>query len=1253
MTSLLKEPFYSSSRVFPTVKNDRVLKNSLLFPVSKAFLEEYPQYDDMIRGYDDAVSSFPRMLEFDKDSTYDKTLPLGDQFLHLVVRITNGRLVAPLEAEAYEIGGERNMSTPVIALMNQATYFVWFIGDIEYKFAFADTEEELSKASMQEAIIERGYKTGIPLMIGSKWCTLRQFDDVTLSRSGEDMKGYFGFFIIESNLRHIVPVLRKPINKTITLHNEHDNQLSRVEIQYSRNTEDYQNSYYVVASMMYPPKLKKKDNIIPIASNEFVISLQLSGHGMNIVGPKGDTHELFNVVAAKVLFGAFGCLTDEEMLNYVCPDRGEAGLVTMLRKSTLYGERLYKCYLNAKLDIVRTEQGFIKISESWTTNLARYVVGMNIFKPEYINEIRNKYPEESLFRIHISKLVQEILLDRFMPGVGYGEEERVRNASVCVALGQLLKRLYEVGVDARKEDSKQSLVNKRYFAGQSFAKQFKTFQNHRFLTEFGPAIQNALIGGMKRNNETLSEAIRKAGEAMGISQTNSMIKSFKEKSEDGKFQNKTIEAKSQVFLWNKMREVRKNPPSQKHGVKENWPNRRPDISEFAFICPTSSPDSSNVHKFKSLGVHTTVTTHTSTSDLVAFLKRQAEFKVTIPNNEISEYYNVLINGSVVGYVKQYQPHDALLKAILSARQRDVIPCKTTVSTDPLRGELSIWCDSGRIVVLHVNIANSFDITNSGGNVTVKAKNEFMKWLSDCNQKPGQLSVGIKNGFVEYLDAEMCALNVMLAPGIRFFYESPLKYTHICLNTTLDGIIPALNPTSSLNSGIKTGMATNHLKQAMGVPLSKHPMFTFQSVATDILVNAQEPLMQPAIYRYMGVDQVPIGENVTICFLQFKYNQDDAVIFNRESVERGLLMCDTYTTFQSGSLKNDEEFKVLDPSRMPKLGTSSCLPKTISSTFHTGEALIAKAKTVGTVGIADISEVNPMPDANESICPRPMRCVERVKAIDMNGFNKQIMTGQFRVMIPGDKVNMEQGQKNTAGAIFDPESLPYTASGKRADVYFNPGSIFKRKTYGASYVGMFMKLCALYGCFVENSSYGTCRTPEELVAVLEKAGLENRGFETMYDSETGQKIGTGIFFGVHYYERQHHLVESKINIRCKGQKDPTYLMPTHGKRVGGGLAVDGRLSLGAMNSAGSVYTVQDMHMKQCSEMEVGFCKRCGSTQCIKIARPRGDYVWKCNSCGKHPDIEPRMVSASFPLLNHIFNSLHIEMRYWDDDDEQSK
>ena len=1281
-SNIIHDMFYLNTQRFPPEINNRITNNALLFPISKAFLEMHPQYYDIINTYEAAVDTIPEMLEKDKDSIADTFIPINEtKIMHLKINITNAGLYGPNSQEAVEYGNVNNMLTPKIALAKQGTYSLWLIGDINYSYIIIDkrqlsqtnnyTDELTGYISLLKpenytsGNVPKGYIVGIPLMLGSKWCSLRNFDYGSLIRSGEEMSGFYGTFIIEGYIRYLIPCLKKPMNKPIVIHNEFDKQLSRVEIQYSRNTHDYQNSYYMVGAMLQPAAIKTEANRHGIECHEFGFSLQLNAPTMNIIARNGKIKELINFIPIKILFAAFGCTTDKALIDYVCPDHSNIGLINAIKMAVLYGPRHYDAYVKAQIIPQHTDQGYIKLPEKMTKFLARYIIGMNIMRDDDIEDLKRRANgNEQEFRLLIKLNVDSILESRFMPAIGDPEtgSNVDRDVAICVTLGNIFNKLYIVGIDKSQEQSKQSLTNKRFYCGQSFVKEFKAFHNFRLHQELIPTIKTIIANPDRKDlDNDIANTFIQSSKKMSFDQTRSMVTSFKSaETVDSKFSNEILEPKNQLFIWNKLREVRKNAVVRKRDVRESWENLRPHPSEMFFLCPTESPDSANVMKLRALGVHCRVTVISPTKPVLEYLHKNDKFRKVIDGSKIKEYYTVSVNGSIVGYLHEYDHVEKTYEELMNLRRNGTIANDTTIILNHILGELNIWCDAGRLSTIFVIVDNCFNI--SGNKITIKS--EFKKWLEECDKKIGKFQEGIEKGFIEFLDCEMISNNCVIAACIRDFYENPLKYTHVALSSSMDGIIAAANPCGSLNVGIRAGMSTNHLKQAMGYPLSKYPQLSFIN-NMDILVAAQQQIIQPIIYRYLHIDQVPIGQNVTICFCQFKYNQDDSVIFNRESVENGLLKCDTFTTFKSNTIKSDEKFQVPtaktveslkgNPFSYEKLGTNSCLPKEISSTINTNDVLIGKIKVIDDeVGIADISEINKMPDAIHTANPRPMRCVEKHYIHENSPHFKMLVTGEYRILIPGDKINQEQAQKGTIGKVIDAECLPYTSTGKRADVYFNPISVFKRKTYGCIYLAMLMKIAMLYGCFLENSGYGTCRTPEEMLEIIQKMCIDDCGFETMYDPETGKEIPGKIFFGVTYYERQHHLVETKINIRARGAKDPIYNQPTRGKRVGGGLTVDGKLSLNAINAAGINYLSKDFHLNQCSKMIVGFCKICHNVTCYRITHENNNgrfiqkyHDWRCPCCGRHDQIKPRLVSCSFPLLNHIFNGLHLELKYYEE------
>ena len=118
-----------------------------------------------------------------------------------------------------------------------------------------------------------------------------------------------------------------------------------------------------------------------------------------------------------------------------------------------------------------------------------------------------------------------------------------------------------------------------------------------------------------------------------------------------------------------------------------------------------------------------------------------------------------------------------------------------------------------------------------------------------------------------------------------------------------------------------------------------------------------------------------------------------------------------------------------------------------------------------------------------------------------------------------------------------------------------------------------------------------------------------------------------------------MVENKINVRANGPRDPVTNQPTQGRKRHGGLTVD-RMGVEAISASGAGELNRMLHLKQGSEITVGFCKKCHCTLCYK----HGMGEWICPQCKKHSEIIIRKVPPAATLLGHIFEALHLSLDY---------
>jgi len=1278
--------FINNSKIEPEDPN-KYYKNTLLYPIAKSFLDNFPQYTDIIKTYEQTLDSIPDIIS--KDKVLDKFIAINNTTsINIKVWMDNVRIYPPDTIEAINNSNFGYVPTPNIAFAARNNYTAVIIADINYSYTIYDAPHDntyVNRVKFAKTASEVGtthtyklpnsYVVNIPIPIGCKYCALRHYDMPTLIKSGEEMTNYYGFFIIEGYCKYILPLYRKPFNRPLIVKNDYEEQLSRAEAIYTKGY-DYEESYYIVGAMVVPKNQSSKSVRSEKASAhktsppDFGFSLQLAHPKMNeeIKVNNKSTKKLFNFVPIKFLFVAFGCLTDSEMIKYICPQLDDYGLINAISSACLQGYKHREAIYNSSHINLPSNSNYIFYEKPLTEFDAKYIIGMIILSDKTKNEILSSIDEkkrENEFKIWVVQLVTEILNERFMPGIGAHIDGNVdRNTAVCVELGMIIKELYMIGNKLNPTQDKTSLTNRRVRHGQQLAREFKSFHGVR-LREIFEAIKTTLSKrpDIKTINESLNSLMQTVSKQISNAQSTSLINAFKGTSNESKLSAEILQPKSQPFAWNSLRQIVIATEKKKNNSSSvSWEHRAVHQSELYFICPTQTPES-QAGKFKTPAIFTYISLTGDEKSVIRIIQKYKTYIPSIKNiSNVGEYYVVRVNGCVIGYAPQYEEIENLFKLLMISRRNNKIPIDCGITMNHILSRLDVWTDTGRLISPFVVLENAFTISakdiTKGEHIrlsgSIKIKPEFQEWLIRLRDDNKVYYEGFQKGFIEYMDPEMTIYNAVIAPCMKELYKNPHIYTHVALPNHIHGIIASIVPAINTNAGVRASYLTNHVKQQIGLVLST-PQLKYGS-DLNILTSPQIPVVRPIVYDFMNIREFPIGQNVIVAFMAFKDNQEDAIILNRASVERGLLQIDSLSTFIVTDISpKDDEFKVPtgnitlngNPDSYSKLDPSTALPKNIGDIFYTNDVIIGKV-TKSSDGEVDSSLLNDRPDGRYPMSAnlRPLRCVVKNKIHGESKTTKIALMGQFRVPIVGDKFNSEHAQKGTCGCILDPDEMPYNSTGIRPDIIFNAPAVFQRKTYGHMFVSVLAKIASLLGCPIDCTPYHTIRDVDDVRELFGKLGLDKAGYETLYDAETGRPYQSQIFMSNHYWGRQSHLVEMKLSVRNNGPRVLETGQPQKGRKHGGGLSID-KMTFDAHNSAGICELSRDIHLNQGSKIKIAICKRCKS--------PLGYYHaveqrWMCSKCGPHQDIVIKDVPPAANLLNHIFNGLHLSMDYIDESTE---
>ncbi len=219
----------------------------------------------------------------------------------------------------------------------------------------------------------------------------------------------------------------------------------------------------------------------------------------------------------------------------------------------------------------------------------------------------------------------------------------------------------------------------------------------------------------------------------------------------------------------------------------------------------------------------------------------------------------------------------------------------------------------------------------------------------------------------------------------------------------------------------------------------------------ILYHTQKPLVNTKIAKYVHTDILPCGENAVVmigCYTG--YNQDDSIIFNQTSIDRGLFRSISLKKYSSKIEKNqstsqDDIFMKPDTTKLAgtrhavydKLNDKGYVPE--ETTVENGDVIIGK-----------VTPIQPAPgsnkcfkDSSEIYKSQETAIIDKVFTgiYDSEGYEMiKIRTRSERIPKTGDKFCSRHGQKGTIGLTLHKSDMPFTKEGISPDLIINPQAI---------------------------------------------------------------------------------------------------------------------------------------------------------------------------------------------------------------------
>ncbi|MFL1731952.1 DNA-directed RNA polymerase subunit beta [Moraxella oculi] len=236
--------------------------------------------------------------------------------------------------------------------------------------------------------------------------------------------------------------------------------------------------------------------------------------------------------------------------------------------------------------------------------------------------------------------------------------------------------------------------------------------------------------------------------------------------------------------------------------------------------------------------------------------------------------------------------------------------------------------------------------------------------------------------------------------------------------------------------------------------------------------------------------------------------------------------------------------------------------------------------------------------------------------------------------PGDKMAGRHGNKGVVSRIMPVEDMPYDENGNPVDIVLNPLGVPSRMNIGQvleTHLGMAARglgdkindmmraqvavselrefLDKIYNkvggeqvdldglsdedilAMSENLRKGVPMgtavfdgaKETQIKELLELAGLDKSGQQTLYDGRTGKKFDRPVTVGYMYMLKLNHLVDDKMHARSTGSYSLVTQQPLGGKAQFGGQRF-GEMEVWALEAYGATYTLQEMLTVKSDDVE---------------------------------------------------------------------
>ena len=1112
----------------------------------------------------------------------------GKYRLELFITFDNFNLYRP---QIHENNGATKLMFPQEVRSRNFTYASAMTIDINIKFVVRNGKD-LENIQTFYKTLPKIHIGKMPIMLKSNICVLTQYKHMENKNIGECKYDTGGYFIINGSEKTVLGQERAAENKI-----------------YIYNVSKNNTKYTWDAEIKSVPDFKcispKKLNIM--------ISSKNNGMGFPIVV---QLHRVKQPVPLFVLFRALGVISDLEICQYIILD---------------INNKEYTELLNGLVASIIDSNTILNQHDA-----LKHITSYVMYTP--INMDKETGSKKKM------EFTNDILANDLFPHCNTKQQK-------IYFLGYMANKLLQANFGWIKQDDRDSYVNKRIdLTGTLLNNLFRNYFN-KLVKDMEKQIIKEINNGSWKSTEqymnivnmtniykiikstTIENGLKKALSTgdFGIKHTNS--------NKVGVAQ--VLNRLTYVSSLSHMRRI--STPTDKRG--KLIPPRKLHNTSWGFLCPAETPEGQSVGVVKNLAYMAHITISSNSEPIYNNVMPYIIDIATCKPIDLFKKVKIFINGCWVGVVEN--PFE-IYNSLKEKKYQGIINIYTSITFDYKNAEIRICNDGGRITrpLLRVD-DNHLVIKKSVISDIKKGELVWNDLLTNCK---------LSESVIEYIDADEQehSLIAMKPNDLEKQWKRPEKtteiyrYTHCEIHpSTIFGVLASCIPFPDHNQSPRNTYQCAQAKQAMGVYVTNYE--NRMDKTSYVLTYPGRPLVDTRIMDMIRINDIPSGFTVIVAIMTHTgYNQEDSLLFNKGSIDRGLFQATIYHTEKDEDkqkVNGDEEIrckpdatktKGMKFANYNKVNSKGVIPE--NTLVENRDIIIAKITPIKE-NRNDPSKIIKYEDKSRIYKTDEEIYIDK-NYIDRNGdgYNfAKIRVRALRKPVIGDKFSSRSGQKGTIGNIIPEEDMPFTKDGIRPDIILNPHAIPSRMTIGQLKETILAKVLLSLGLYGDGTSFGELAV-DAICEQLLKNGYETNGNELLYNGLTGEQHECSIFTGPVFYQRLKHMVLDKQHSRSIGPMVNMTRQPAEGRSRDGGLRF-GEMERDTTVAHGASRFTKERLYDVSDKYSVFVCKKCGMIASYNDAK----HIHRCRTCNNRTDFAYVEIPYSCKLLFQELITMNIAPR----------